>query len=365
MKFSIRKNSRPHSKGRSVVLWCGLFCISIILNLAARTIPGFAEKYAVRVYPVIVGILGRISSLFPFSVSEILIYMAVFLMLVGIIQQCRKKWKLSEAVSILLKTGVILFALFTLNCGINYQRTTFSERAGFSLQKSTEEELVALCEFLVEEVNQAAEGLQVDEDGYCLVEGDISQDAKAAMQKAAEEYPELSGYYPDAKPVLSTWFLSSQLLQGMYSPFTVEANYNNGMPDYDKPSTICHELSHLKGFMREDEANFISYLACRVSDSQEFRYSGSLMAYVYAGNALFRQDLEAFRQVREKLCDQAVRDLTNHNAYWDQYRGTVSEVSDKINDAYLKANSQEDGVKSYGRMVDLLLAWNRERRDEM
>ena len=68
--------------------------------------------------------------------------------------------------------------------------------------------------------------------------------------------------------------------------------------------------------------------------------------------------------MRAGLCEQAVRDLKDHNAYWDQYRGTVSEVSDKLNDTYLKANAQEDGVKSYGRMVDLLLAWNRERLEE-
>ncbi|HPE16562.1 MAG TPA: DUF3810 family protein, partial [Oscillospiraceae bacterium] len=35
---------------------------------------------------------------------------------------------------------------------------------------------------------------------------------------------------------------------------------------------------------------------------------------------------------------------------------------DRMNDAYLKANAQRDGVKSYGRMVDLLLA---EYRDEL
>ena len=113
--------------------------------------------------------------------------------------------------------------------------------------------------------------------------------------------------------------------------------------------------------MREDEANFVAYLACRSSDNPEFRYSGSILAYIYSGNALYSQNLEAFRQVREKLCDQAVADLLHHNAYWDTYRGTVSEVSDKVNDVYLKVNSQEDGTKSYGRMVDLLLAWNREQ----
>ena len=56
-----------------------------------------------------------------------------------------------------------------------------------------------------------------------------------------------------------------------------------------------------------------------------------------------------------------MRDLLDHNAYWDTYRGAISEVSDKVNDMYLKANAQEAGTKSYGRMVDLLLAWNREQ----
>ena len=42
--------------------------------------------------------------------------------------------------------------------------------------------------------------------------------------------------------------------------------------------------------------------------------------------------------------------------------GKVAEVSNKVNDTYLKVNKQEDGVKSYGRMVDLLLAQYREGR---
>jgi len=42
-------------------------------------------------------------------------------------------------------------------------------------------------------------------------------------------------------------------------PFTFEANVNVDIPPYQIPSTMLHELSHLRGFMREDEANFISY----------------------------------------------------------------------------------------------------------
>jgi hypothetical protein len=51
-----------------------------------------------------------------------------------------------------------------------------------------------------------------------------------------------------------------------------------------------------------------------------------------------------------------MRDLSDNTAYWKQFEGPVSEAVDVVNDTYLKVNHQEDGVKSYGNMVDLLLA---------
>ena len=100
-------------------------------------------------------------------------------------------------------------------------------------------------------------------------------------------YPELSGYYPQPKGLLFPAFLSVQNLSGIYSPFTIEANYNSAMVSYNLPFTICHELSHLRGFMQEEEANFIAYLASSQSDYKEFQYSGSLMGWIYCMNVLY------------------------------------------------------------------------------
>lgn len=49
------------------------------------------------------------------------------------------------------KAAIALFLMFTLNCGINYHRLAFSERAGFEIRESTVEELTALCEQLAGE----------------------------------------------------------------------------------------------------------------------------------------------------------------------------------------------------------------------
>ena len=181
-----------------------------------------------------------------------------------------------------------------------------------------------------------------------------------SMKDLGTAYPQLSGYYPYPKPLMNPRLLSIQQLCGIYSPFTIEANYNREMPYYNIPHTICHELSHLKGFMREDEANFIGYLACIGSDSPDFRYSGYLTGWVYAGNALAKADLEAYYGLYGRLAPEAARDLAWNNQFWDRFDGKVAEASTQLNDRYLKANNQEDGVRSYGRMVDLMLAYYRD-----
>ena len=179
------------------------------------------------------------------------------------------------------------------------------------------------------------------------------------MQAAGEQFSCLGGFYPKPKEVLVSQILSVQQLCGVYSPFTVEANYNGDMPDYNVPHTLCHELSHLKGFMREDEANFIGYLACISSENEAFRYSGYLTGWVYAGNALARVDMRCYIELTNQLCEEARQDLDENSDFWNRYESKVSEAATRMNDTYLKMNSQADGVKSYGRMVDLMLSYRR------
>ena len=74
--------------------------------------------------------------------------------------------------------------------------------------------------------------------------------------------------------------------------------------------------------------------------------------------------MESFYELHSQLCGQAVQDLQENNEYWDQYEGKVAEVSNQVNDTYLKLNDQKDGVQSYGRVVDLMLAMFLQNRQE-
>ena len=59
---------------------------------------------------------------------------------------------------------------------------------------------------------------------------------------------------------------------------TMEANVNVDVPDYT-PFTMCHEMAHQRGFMREDEANY-RYLVGMSSDNVELMYSSTMYALV-------------------------------------------------------------------------------------
>lgn len=120
---------------------------------AARTVSGFADWYGTRIYPVLAGILGRISGLFSFSIVEAGIYgLAVLIIFYGI-RHIKKPW-------LLIKNGLFLASclcfLYVAACGINYSRTPFSQVIGFDTRDSSEEELYRLCEFLTEQVIQVS-----------------------------------------------------------------------------------------------------------------------------------------------------------------------------------------------------------------
>ena len=50
-------------------------------------------------------------------------------------------------------------------------------------------------------------------------------------------------------------------------------------------------------------------------------------------------------------------DLLGANAHYEPYEGAAKDAAQSVNDAYLKAFSQEEGVESYGQVSDALAAW--------
>ena len=357
-------------------LWLLAFApAAFLLSYIASRYPAFAEWYAITVYPVLSKSVNFVTSLVPFSIAELLIVLLIIGIVIYLIACIMKiikgKGSRGKLLFLSLITPVclasVLYFVFVLDCGINYSRYTFAQTSGLDVRPSSKAELAALCSALGDKVNVLRK--EVKTDGKSVMElnsGNIYETAKkaqTAFDKVHQQYPLLSAGYGRPKPVISSRLMSWCNITGVFFPFTFEANVNVDVPSYSIPATMCHELSHLRGYMREDEANFIGYLACENSDDKDFQYSGDMLAFIYTYNALSAADGGAAGKVYEKLSDGVKRDLANDYAYWEQFEGPVAVAASAVNDSYLKANKQEDGVKSYGRMVDLLLAESRTKKE--
>ena len=334
------------------------------LSFLARNAGGFAQWYSVTIYPLLVGTLGRFSGLLGFSLVEVLLYIVVAavsgLLIRLVVRIGRKKAGKKDVagfVSGIFCFGACLLLVYTLNCGINYHRTSFEESIGLKAQDYTVGQLAQVCIVLTEELNNLAPSVARGEDGAMILTGSTEAESVEVMKHIAADFSPLQGYYPEPKGLIIPQILSVQSITGVYSPFTIEANYNDDITAYNIPFTACHELSHLRGFMREEEANFIAWLACRASDNTEFQYSGSLRGWISCMNALYRANYEVWAAIRVQLNPLVEYDLAANRAYWDKYEGKIAQTAEKINDGYLKANGQTDGIKSYGRMADLIVAW--------
>lgn len=280
-------------------------------------------------------------------------------------------------------TFLMVSFVMTLNCFILYHGSTFSEHYfGPGEDEYTLVELIRLYNMVAEQCNSLAKVMERDESGMVLYGGSIGKDgrcldmadmARELMRQLGETYPQLDGYYPRPKALLSSDFMCQQHMQGYYFPFSMEANYNDVMHILNIPSTMCHELAHLRGYIYEDEANFIGYLACVGSEDEFFRYAGYLSVLVYLNNDIYyawRDHPDIYEDTVKRIAPVAVEEqVWTDNIFvtqeeWDRINGKAlldTELVDKAADAFidgnLKLNGILDGKVSYSRVVRLLLQY--------
>jgi hypothetical protein len=350
------------------LLFVFLIPAGMLLSYIASLNPNSVEAiYSTGIYKPIGLVLSNITSIVPTSMAElILVFATIFiiwrivLLAIHLFKQKKERIHLlfDFLINMLVAISITYFS-FILIWGLNYYRLPFSTISKLDVKPSTTKELEELCENLIDRANTLRNSVKEDSNGVMYLPNgnkDVFKRASKGFINASKLYSELGGKYGQPKSVILSNLMSYTGITGVYFPFTGEANVNISVPDSDIPATVCHEMAHQRGFAREDEANYIAYVTCKMNPDVDFQYSGTLLALIESTNALYYQDPIAFRELRSNYSDGLIRDLQAINEYWKQYEGPVNEVSNKINDTYLKANNQSDGVHSYGRMVDLLLA---------
>ncbi len=346
-----------------LILSGAFLLISYLLILAANYFDGFAAFWVAHIYPIFAVIFGFIPSILPFSVTEISI-IAIFLVLLPFCIYKLIKIRKSKILNYIATTTLTVaaaFFLYTLLLGINYYRPTFSDYTETTPAEGYgAKELFELSVFLAAETEKYVGDTIRDEQNVMVLASSDSEtlaNAYSYFEDFSEEYDFLNTGIVPPKSVIFSVGMSYWDITGIFFPFFCEPNVNTDVPDFVIPFTAMHELTHGASFMNESEANFVAFLACISSDDTDFLYSGYLNALRYSLSSLYRADPTLHAEIYNSLSFEIITDLAYNSYYWSQFDTVIAEVSNNLNDNFLKANNQQDGIISYGKMTDLLVTY--------
>lgn len=350
-----------------------LFCLipaflAALMYFLLPFFPEFTEYVITRgLFRVIAFPYEWIMSLIPFSVTEVVVILCVptvvTLLVIWIVRiiRCPNKLRIFERgcrfVAWCLSLALLIFMVMD---GANFSRIPTGELLELPDREYTAEDLYIVTADLAQKATLARDELPEDESGCVTLSIKRSEFLKLTddcYDNLRKEYPFLKTAVWRVKSVALSHWWSYTGTTGVYCPWLGEANVNTDVPDSELGHTAAHEIAHTMGFAKENECNFLAWLACSESEQPDYVYSGHLQAYIYCSNALYKADKELWKAAYSNLSDGVLRDIIQRSEYWDSFEGEVMESSQDFNDSFIKANGVESGVLSYNQMVELMLRY--------
>ena len=259
--------------------------------------------------------------------------------------------------------GLTVYVGFCYLWGVNYYVAGFQELSGIYAEDVAKDDLERVTRYFADRLIDTADAVERVENGlFAVSREEIFEKSVRVYDETARRFPFLAFDDRPPKAVYFSRIMSCMDFTGVYCPFTGESNVNVDSPACLLPSTIAHELAHQRGIASEQECNFLAILSSTTCGDSAYEYSGWLLGYIYLGNALYGKDQILWEPIYASLPETVRSDLDDNNAYWRQFADTaVKEVSNQVYDRFLKSYGEEDGMRSYGMVVDLLVAYYKDR----
>lgn len=358
--------------------WVALAAAAIAgaLRWLAGEQPEWTEAlYSRGLYPWIRSVQSALSGLSPWSVGElVLVALLTFVIVRGVLLVRALVRREAERIERLLRDllGLVrlsswIWVVYVFTWAFHYARLPYAHGTGLDVRPADAAELEAAAREWLGRATEWRAKLKEDAQGVVEVDTDLAhlrERLAAAYERAAKLDPRLAGPTPVLREALASPLMTLGGISGIYWPFTGEPHVNSLPPAPQRLFSALHEVAHERGFAREDEANYIAVHVGSTSGDAELAYSVSLMAYSHLQRSLAAADAEKATQLARERPEGVKRDSVALAEFWkpkSKAAARVREVSTTVNDTYLKAQGQTQGVKSYGRMVDLLLAERRAR----
>ncbi|MEJ7611573.1 MAG: DUF3810 domain-containing protein [Ferruginibacter sp.] len=353
----------PH---RKKLFWFAVLLLSAVAVHLYSMDPSRVENgYSRVLFPRIAGFLRAIFGWLPFSIGDIMYGAAAFFLIMLLIRFSKWLFRFRKnnlaphflrGAGSLLTVCSIIYILFNLFWGINYNRVGIAGQLNLEIKKYSVEELKTINAVLVEKVNFSKRSLLWSKTAY-PGNKELFAMTTRAYETVAKQYPFLTYRRVSIKPSLWSWVGNYTGFLGYYNPFTGEAQVNTTVSKFTQPFTACHETAHQLGYAKEMEANFVGYLAAAASKDTLFHYSVYTDLFTYANRTLYFADSSAAQLYRKMLLPEVIADFKERREFNLAHRSFLEPVFRGIYGVFLKSNQQPMGMLSYDEVTGFIIAY--------
>jgi len=344
--------------------WLLLIFAALLVKFASTQPLWLEENYSTSIFPIISSIQRGILGWIPFSIGDIFYSFLVLVILVKTYQLIRIIFKRQLNRQFLL-TGLKQFIFFFLFVyvffygfwGLNYGRKGINYQLSLDVRKYSLQDLDTVTNLLHERLNYYAKLVDLKQRDSLNKKRVLFEKTTEAYLYAVNEYPYLNYTPQSIKPSLFSYLGNYLGFQGYYNPFSGEGQVNTTIPRLMEPFVTAHEVAHQLGYARENEANFVAFLACRVYPNNTFRYSMYFDLFNYSVNELFAIDSLAAKKYIDSLHPQVKNDRKEVRSFFMKYKNPVEPMIMAMYGGFLKANNQPEGKRSYNQVLASLVAY--------
>jgi hypothetical protein len=309
------------------------------------------RDYANGFYPWWERVVTAITGIFPFSLGDVAVALGLGLIAWRLVVRAGKGRRAHpmRAAGFALFDAAVILALYAVwfQCGWgwNYDRPPVESRLQYDAARVTPPAMTALRDRAIAEMNALAPAARARAADPIDLSA-LRADWLPAVQRAGDDW---SPRTPGPKLTLAAPFMDLNGTAGFINPLALTVQMAPDLLWFERPFDLAHEWSHLAGYAREDEANYLATIACLRSQDPVVRYSGWLELFL-ALPRLSRYPRSTFSPlVWSDFAAMRARDASHINLAFARW-------SWRTYNAYLKSNRIASGIANYDEVTRLMLA---------
>jgi hypothetical protein len=349
--------------------WIIAICFVVVIKLLSANKIWVETIYTDRFYSFFSKVLRIIFGWIPFSLGD-MVYLLVGCWLIWkAIANTKMLFKKKVTRKLLLKkilrlllVFIFIYIGFNIFWGINYNRKGIVYQLQLTELNYDSADLKMIQAVLVQKVNDAKLSAMKGRELY-PGKKELFKKAEVSYNYAEKKYPFLQYKHLSVKSSLYGWLGNYLGFTGYYNPFTGEAQVNTTVPKFLQPYIATHEIAHQLGYAKENEANFVGYLAAINSPDPVFHYSTYFDLFLYANREVYFFDSVSSKNAREELNPFVKKDIEELIQFNRAHRSVVEPAITWMYGKFLKLNEQPKGMQSYNAVVGMLIAYYKKYGD--